>query len=79
MEDIFRPRPPCDWEVVVPDNGCDDGTRSCVMPWSERCSRIHLMDTSARHGESAAKNVGVRSADGRCLSFGDADEVVRPT
>jgi hypothetical protein len=63
----------------VPDNGCEHGTRSCVTPWSERCSRIHLMGTSARYGEAAAKNVGVRSADGWFLSFCDADDVVRPT
>jgi glycosyltransferase involved in cell wall biosynthesis len=67
-----------DWEVVVADNGSDDGTRSCVMRWSERYSRIHLVDASARRGEAAAKNVGVRSARGRFLAFCDADDVVRP-
>jgi glycosyltransferase involved in cell wall biosynthesis len=67
-----------DWEVVVADNGSDDGTRSCVMRWSERYSRIHLVDASARRGEAAAKNVGVRSARGRLLAFCDADDVVRP-
>jgi glycosyltransferase involved in cell wall biosynthesis len=66
------------WEVVVADNGSDDGTRSCVMRWSERYSRIHLVDASARRGEAAAKNVGVRSARGRFLAFCDADDVVRP-
>ena len=40
-----------DWEVVVADNGSDDGTRSCVMQWSERYSRIHLVDASARPGK----------------------------
>jgi glycosyltransferase involved in cell wall biosynthesis len=66
------------WEVVVADNGSDDETRSCVMRWSERHSRIHLVDASARRGEAAAKNVGVRSARGRFLAFCDADDVVRP-
>ena len=67
-----------DWEVVVAENGSDDGTRSCVQRWSERCPRIHLVDASARRGEAAAKNVGVRSARGRFLAFCDADDVVRP-
>jgi GT2 family glycosyltransferase len=67
-----------DWEVVVADNGSDDGTRSCVMRWSERYPRIHLVDASARRGEAAAKNTGVRSAHGRFLAFCDADDVVRP-
>jgi glycosyltransferase involved in cell wall biosynthesis len=67
-----------DWEVVVADNGSDDGTRSCVMRWSEQHSRIHLVDASARRGEAAAKNVGARSARGRFLAFCDADDVVQP-
>ena len=67
-----------DWEVVVADNGSDDGTRSCVMRWSERNSRIHLVDASARRGEAAARNIGVRAARGHLLAFCDADDVVRP-
>ena len=67
-----------DWEVVVADNGSDDGTRSCVERWSERDPRIHLVDASARRGAAAARNIGVRSARGRLLAFCDADDVVRP-
>jgi glycosyltransferase involved in cell wall biosynthesis len=67
-----------DWEVVVAENGSDDGTRSCVQGWSERCPRIHLVDASARRGAGAARNIGVRAARGRLLAFCDADDVVRP-
>jgi glycosyltransferase involved in cell wall biosynthesis len=67
-----------DWEVVVADNGSDDETRSCVTRWSERSPRIRLVDASARRGEAAAKNTGVRAARGRFLVFCDADDVVQP-
>ena len=67
-----------DWEVVVAENGSDDGTRSCVQRWSERCPRIHLVDASARRGAGAARNIGVRAARGRLLAFCDSDDVVRP-
>jgi glycosyltransferase involved in cell wall biosynthesis len=67
-----------DWEVVVADNGSDDGTRSCVLRWSERYPHIHLVDASARRGAGAARNIGVRAARGRLLAFCDADDVVRP-
>jgi glycosyltransferase involved in cell wall biosynthesis len=67
-----------DWEVVVADNGSDDGTRACVERWAERDPRIHLVDASARRGEAAARNIGVRAARGRFLAFCDADDVVRP-
>ena len=43
-----------DWEVVVAENGSNDGTRSCVQRWSERCPRIHLVDASAGRGAGAA-------------------------
>jgi GT2 family glycosyltransferase len=67
-----------EWEVMVADNGSDDGTRSCIEHWSERDSRIHLVDASARRGAAAARNRGVRSARGSLLAFCDADDVVRP-
>ena len=67
-----------DWEIVVADNGSEDGTRSCVERWCERDHRIHLVDASARRGEAAARNIGVRAARGRFLAFCDADDVVRP-
>ena len=66
------------WEVMVADNGSEDGTRTCVEQWSEREPRIHLVDASARPGAAAARNTGVRSARGRFLAFCDADDVVRP-
>ena len=69
---------PAEWEVMVADNGSDDGTRSCVERWSERDPRIHLVDASARRGAAAARNMGVRSARGSLLAFCDADDVVRP-
>jgi GT2 family glycosyltransferase len=69
---------PADWEVVVADNGSDDGTPACVRRWSEQHGRIHLVDASARRGAAAARNMGVRSARGSLLAFCDADDVVRP-
>jgi GT2 family glycosyltransferase len=69
---------PAQWEVMVSDNGSEDGTRSCVERWSERDSRIHLVDASARRGAAAARNIGVQSARGGLLVFCDADDVVRP-
>ena len=63
---------------MVADNGSEDDTRSCVERWSERDTRIHLVDASARRGAAAARNMGVRSARGSLLAFCDADDVVRP-
>jgi glycosyltransferase involved in cell wall biosynthesis len=67
-----------DWEIVVADNGSDDGTRTCVEQWSERHARIRLVDASARRGAAAARNVGAEAARGGLLAFCDADDVIRP-
>jgi glycosyltransferase involved in cell wall biosynthesis len=67
-----------DWEVVVADNGSNDGSRSCVQKWSERHARIRLVDASARRGAAGARNVGVEAARGGLLAFCDADDVIRP-
>lgn len=69
---------PVAWEVVVADNGSEDGTSTCVTGWSERDPRIRLVDASAGRGAAAARNIGVRTARGRLLAFCDADDVVRP-
>jgi glycosyltransferase involved in cell wall biosynthesis len=66
------------WEVVVADNGSDDGTRSCVERWRERDPRIRLVDASSRRGAAAARNIAVQAARGSLLAFCDADDVVRP-
>jgi glycosyltransferase involved in cell wall biosynthesis len=67
-----------DWEVVVADNGSDDGTTFCVQRWSDRYPRIQLVDASAGQGAGAARNIGVQAARGRLLAFCDADDEVRP-
>jgi glycosyltransferase involved in cell wall biosynthesis len=67
-----------EWEVVVADNGSDDGTPSCVERWTKDDPRIHLVDASARRGAGAARNIGVAAARGRLLAFCDADDVVQP-
>jgi glycosyltransferase involved in cell wall biosynthesis len=69
---------PVEWEVVVAENGSEDGTRSCVERWSARDQRIRLVDASARRGAAAARNTGVQSARADRLAFCDADDVVRP-
>jgi GT2 family glycosyltransferase len=69
---------PAEWEIVVADNGSEDGTRACVESWSERDPRIQLVDASAHRGAAAARNIGVQAARGSLLAFCDADDVVRP-
>jgi glycosyltransferase involved in cell wall biosynthesis len=78
LEAISAQELPCDWEVVVADNGSDDGTRSCVERWAQRDARFHWVDASARPGAGGARNIGVEFASGQKLAFCDADDIVQP-
>ena len=66
------------WEVVVADNGSTDGGAAVVERWSDRIPNLKVIDSSARRGAAAARNVGARTADGDGLIFCDADDVVAP-
>jgi GT2 family glycosyltransferase len=67
-----------EWEVVVADNGSQDSTRVCVEQWAERVPRIRLVEAALHRGPGAARNAGVKSAEGSRLVFCDADDVVQP-
>ncbi|MGO8873580.1 MAG: glycosyltransferase [Acidimicrobiales bacterium] len=66
------------WEVVVADNGSDDGSRELAESWAVENSRFRVVDASAIDGAPAARNVGVRATSGDLLAFCDADDIVAP-
>lgn len=70
----------CDvpWEVVVADNGSNDGTAEVVANWVRRHCRFQLVDASSRIGPGAARNVGAANSTGSLLAFCDADDIVQP-
>jgi glycosyltransferase involved in cell wall biosynthesis len=65
-----------DWEVIVADNGSEDGTAAVVAAWAGRLP-VRIVDASARPGPAAARNLGAAAARGVLLAFTDADDVVR--
>jgi glycosyltransferase involved in cell wall biosynthesis len=66
------------WEVVVADNGSSDLSRSVVQGFADLGHRVGCVDASAVRGPAAARNAGVRAAEGELLAFCDADDVVQP-
>jgi glycosyltransferase involved in cell wall biosynthesis len=59
-------------EVLVVDDGSDDGTPACVPP------PARVLRTTGRTGAGAARNLGARAATGTVLFFTDADCVAPP-
>ncbi|SEO97931.1 glycosyltransferase family 2 protein [Aquisalimonas asiatica] len=62
-----------DLEVLVIDDGSNDGTRKAVSAYG---APVVLLSTDApRSGPAAARNVGLRAATGDLIAFLDADDV----
>jgi glycosyltransferase involved in cell wall biosynthesis len=64
-----------DFEVVVVDDGSQDGTAEKL---TERYGREVRIVTQARRGVAAARNLGVKCARGAYLAFLDSDDLWRP-
>jgi glycosyltransferase involved in cell wall biosynthesis len=66
-----------DWELLLVDDGSRDASRSIAERFAEEDPRIRVLwhpDGGSR-GASAARNLGVREARGRYVTFLDADDV----
>ena len=68
----------CDvpWELVVSDNGSRDGSQAVVEGYRDRLPGLVLLDSSARTGPAAARNLGIEAAAGDRIVFCDADDEV---
>jgi glycosyltransferase involved in cell wall biosynthesis len=62
-------------ELVVVDDGSDDGTAGVVEQWADAVTFVRR----PRGGIAAARNTGVEHASGEVLTFLDADDLLLPT
>ncbi len=61
-----------DFEVVLVDDGCTDGTRAIASNFP-----VRVVPTTGRVGPAAARNLGARVAEGDVIFFIDSDVMVR--
>jgi glycosyltransferase involved in cell wall biosynthesis len=65
-------------EFILVDDGSTDATSVIIADGAERLRNAQLITLPRNSGLSAARNAGLRSAQGRYLSFLDGDDVATP-
>lgn len=61
-----------DYEIILVDDGSTDGSGKLCDRYAEKDSRIKVIHQS-NQGQAAARNAGIKVADGGYLFFFDAD------
>lgn len=63
-----------DFEVIIVDDGSTDNTSSVVTALVEQDQRIRCCHHQTNQGAQAARNTGIRSAQGEWIAFLDSDD-----
>ena len=64
-----------DFEVIIVNDGSTDNTKEICKKYADLDSRIRLISTENK-GAGSARNTGLTEAQGRYISFIDADDFV---
>ena len=67
-----------DWELLLIDDGCTDGSPALCDALAARDSRVRVFHKHPNAGVSEARNTGLREARGTYIAFLDADDALEP-
>lgn len=76
VESVLKQTYTC-WELILIDDGSEDCSLEICKSLCDRDKRIRLLRQEHK-GVSAARNAGMKAAEGKYLFFLDSDDVVHP-
>lgn len=62
-------------EIICVNDGSTDNSREIVKEWTKKDNRVKLIDQD-NQGLSAARNTGIKAAQGKYIQFVDSDDAV---
>ena len=68
---------PEEYEIVIVNDGSTDNSEEIAKRYAEKYSNVHLL-TQPNGGLSAARNTGIRHAQGKYIQFVDSDDYLEP-
>ena len=63
-----------DWELILVDDGCTDGSPALCDRFAAKDSRVRVFHRKKNQGVSEARNLGLNEAKGDYIAFLDADD-----
>ena len=66
------------WEMIIVDDGSKDSSADVVKNYMKKDNRIHLHQQK-NGGSAAARNNGIRCAEGQYIALLDADDIWLPS
>ena len=66
-----------DWEMIIVDDLSDDNSVEIIKSFSEKDSRIKLIELDKNGGPAKARNRAIKESKGDFIAFLDADDLWR--
>ena len=67
-----------DWEWIVVDDCSKDDTFSLIKELTKYDKRVIVLQTKSNGGTAKARNIGLKHASGRYITFLDSDDLLDP-
>lgn len=69
-----------DWEMIIVDDCSPDGGAGIaeVKKYADKDKRIRLIASPVNKGSSGARNIALKAAQGRFITFLDSDDILEP-